>query len=96
MPGNGFPAIGHHGDTDHNGILIENNIFDGPAGRDGRSRGYIFFRPMVYDIKVRDNIFMAPEVTDSPAYGIISENPDKSVLVSENNVFTGKIDKEIF
>ena len=92
----GFPGVGHHGDAPHHDIEIYNNIFDGPCGRDGKSRGYIFFRPMVYDIKVRDNLFMAPEITDSPAYGIISENPDKSVLVSENNVFTGKIDKEIF
>ena len=92
----GFPGVGHHGDAPHYNIEIYNNIFDGPCGRYGISRGYIFFRPMVYDINVRDNLFMAPETTDSPAYGIISENPDKSVLVSENNVFIGKIDKEIF
>ena len=92
----GFPGVGHHGDAPHHNIEIYDNIFDGPCGRDGKSRGYLIFRPMVYDIKVRDNLFMAPEITDSPAYGIISENPDKSVLVSENNSFTGKIDKEIF
>ncbi len=92
----GFSAIGHHGDAPHNNIEIYNNIFDGPCGRDGKSRGYIIFRPMVYDIKVRNNVFLAPDETDSPAYGIISENPDKSVLVTENNIFTGKIDKEIF
>ncbi len=92
----GFPAVGHHGDAPHHGIEIYDNIFDGPCGRDGKSRGYIFFRPMVYDIKVRNNVFLAPDETDSPAYGIISENPDNSVLVSENNIFTGKIDKEIF
>ncbi len=92
----GFPAVGHHGDAPHNNIEIYNNIFDGPCGRDGKSRGYIIFRPMVYDIKVSNNVFLAPEETASPAYGIISENPDKSVLVTENNIFTGKIDKEIF
>lgn len=92
----GFPAIGHHGDAPHNNIEIYNNIFDGPCGRDGKSRGYIIFRPMVYDIKVSNNVFLAPEETDSPAYCIISENPDKSVLVTENNIFTGKIDKEIY
>ncbi len=92
----GFPAVGHHGDAPHNNIEIYNNIFDGPCGRDGKSRGYIIFRPMVYDIKVSNNVFLAPEETDSPAYGIISENPDKSVLVTENNIFTGKIDKEIY
>ncbi len=93
---NGFPAIGHHGDASHNNIEIYNNIFDGPCGREGKSRGYIIFRPMVYDITVSNNVFLAPEETASPAYGIISENPDKSVLVTENNIFTGKIDKEIF
>lgn len=92
---NGFPAIGHHGDIDHNNILIENNIFDGPSGREKKSRGYIIFRPMVYDLTVRNNAFLAPEEADSPSYGIILENPDESALTAENNVFIGKIDKEI-
>ncbi|MBQ5591761.1 MAG: hypothetical protein IIU80_02320 [Clostridia bacterium] len=91
----GFPAIGHHGDTDHNGILIENNIFDGPSGREGKSRGYIIFRPMVYNITVKNNVFLAPEDTDSPCFGIISENTDPSVISSKNNVFVGKFDREI-
>lgn len=91
----GFPGVGHHGDIDHHNILIENNIFDGPSGREGKSRGYIFFRPMVYDLKVRENVFISPEVTDSPSYGIILENPDSSALTAENNLFIGKIDKEI-
>ncbi|MBR4050297.1 MAG: right-handed parallel beta-helix repeat-containing protein [Clostridia bacterium] len=92
---NGFPGVGHHGDIDHNNILIENNIFDGPSGRDGKSRGYIFFRPMVYDLKVRNNVFISPEETDSPSYGIILENPDEAALTAEDNLFIGKIDKEI-
>ena len=92
----GFPGVGHHGDAPHHNIEIYDNIFDGPCGRDGKSRGYIIFRPLVYDIKVRNNIFIAPDETDSPAYGIISENPDKTVLICENNIFKGKIDKEIF
>ena len=54
----GFPGVGHHGDIDHHNILIENNIFDGPSGRIGKSRGYIFFRPMVYDLKVKNNAFI--------------------------------------
>ncbi len=91
----GFPAIGHHGDIDHNNILIENNIFDGPSGRDGKSRGYIIFRPMVHDITVRGNVFIAPEETDSPSYGIISENADVNALKAEDNLFIGKIDSEI-
>lgn len=91
----GFPAVGHHGDIDHHNILIENNIFDGPSGRIGKSRGYIFFRPMVYDIIVRGNAFIAPEETDSPSYGIISENPDSTALKTEDNLFFGKIDEEV-
>lgn len=91
----GFPGVGHHGDIDHHNILIENNIFDGPSGRIGKSRGYIFFRPMVYDLKLRNNVFISPEENDSPSYGIILENPDADALIAENNVFIGKIDKEI-
>lgn len=91
----GFPGVGHHGDIDHHDIIIENNIFDGPSGRIGKSRGYIFFRPMVYNLTVRNNVFIAPEKTDSPAYGIIHENDGPSALKTENNLFIGKIDKEI-
>ncbi len=91
----GFPAVGHHGDIDHHNILIENNIFDGPSGTDGKSRGYIIFRPMVYGITVKGNAFIATEETDSPSYGIICENPDASVLTVEDNLFIGKVDKEI-
>lgn len=91
----GFPAIGHHGDIDHHNILIENNIFDGPSGRDGKSRGYIIFRPMVHSLTVRNNAFLACEKTDSPSYGIILENPDEAALTAEDNIFTGKIDKEV-
>lgn len=91
----GFPAVGHHGDIDHHNILIENNIFDGPSGTDGKSRGYIIFRPMAYDIKVKGNAFIAPEETDSPSYGIISENPDAAALTVEDNIFIGKVDKEV-
>lgn len=91
----GFPGVGHHGDIDHHNILIENNIFDGPSGRIGKSRGYIFFRPMVYGITVRGNAFIAPEETDSPSYGIISENPDSTALKTEDNLFFGKIDEEV-
>lgn len=92
---NGFPGVGHHGDCDHHNILIENNIFDGPSGREGKSRGYIIFRPMVYDLKVKNNVFLSPDNTDSPGYGIIHENPDASSLTTEGNSFIGKIDKEV-
>ncbi|MBQ7958019.1 MAG: hypothetical protein IJ279_08275 [Clostridia bacterium] len=91
----GFPGIGQHGDGAHNNITIENNIFDGPSGREGKSRGYIFFKTLVYDIKVKNNAFLAPEDIDSPSYGIISENPDASALKTEDNLFVGKIDKEV-
>ena len=91
----GFPAIGHHGDCDHHNISIENNIFDGPSGREGKCRGYIIFRPMVYDLRVRNNVFIAPDKTDSPSYGIIYENPDETGLTVENNIFIGKLDRKV-
>ncbi len=91
----GFPGIGHHSDIDHHNILIENNIFDGPSGKIGKSRGYIFFRPMVYDLKVKNNVFISPEETDSPSYGIIHENSDANALTAEDNIFIGKIDEEV-
>ncbi len=91
----GFPGVGHHGDCDHHNIVIENNIFDGPSGREGKSRGYIFFRPMVYDLAVNKNVFISPDESDSPLYGIIHENSDPSALKAEDNLFIGKIDREI-
>ena len=86
----GFPAIGHHGDCGHNNITVRNNIFDGPSGREGKSRGYLIFKPQVYDIKVYGNAFFAPaEQSDSPNKGIVTENDEKIVLVAENNTFKG-------
>lgn len=87
----GFPAIGHHGDCGHNNILIENNIFDGKSGLYDKSRGYIIFRPMVYDVKIKKNVFISPENTNSPNYGIIFENQKSDELLTESNVFIGKI-----
>ncbi len=91
----GFPAIGHHGDCDHHNIEIKNNIFDGKSGLWGKSRGYIIFRPLVYDVKVEDNVFVAPKETDAPNYGIVFENPDEMTLQIENNIFIGEINKEV-
>lgn len=86
----GFPGVGHHGDCDHNNIIIRNNIFDGASGRIGKSRGYLIFKPQVYDIKVYGNAFFAPdEAADSPNKGIVTENNEKTVLVAENNTFKG-------
>ncbi len=85
----GFPAIGHHGDCDHHNILIENNIFDGPSGLGDKSRGYIIFRPKVYDLKVKNNTFISPQYCNSPNYGIIFENPDENAIMEENNTFIG-------
>ena len=61
----------------------------------GKSRGYIFFRPSVYGLKVKDNVFISPEKSDEPNYGIILENPDGKALVAEGNVFMGKIDSKV-
>lgn len=86
----GFPAIGHHGDCGHHNILIENNIFDGAAQRDGNSRGYIIFRPSVYDVKIKNNIFISPEEAVAADRAIIFENTCSDTLHTEGNTFTGK------
>lgn len=90
----GFPAIGHHGNCPHNNILIENNIFDGPSGLYGKSRGYVSFRSEVHSLEVRNNAFITPEEGDSPDYGIVFDNPNEKALLTKNNIFLGKIDAE--
>ena len=87
----GFPAIGHHGDCGHHNILIENNIFDGKSGLYNQSRGYVIFKPMVYDVKIKKNFFISPENTDSPNYSIVFENPKSDELFTQSNIFIGKI-----
>lgn len=87
----GFPAIGHHGDCEHYNIEISDNIFDGPSGRQSKSRGYIIFRPLVHGVKVTGNVFIAPEYSDSPNVGVNFENPDKTALTAEDNLFIGNI-----
>lgn len=91
----GFPAIGHHGDCTHNGIIIDSNIFDGTSGLYGKSRGYITFRSMVYNLQVKNNTFVVPTESDSPVYGIVFDNPDEKDFFAENNIFLGKTDAEI-
>ncbi|MCR5207261.1 MAG: glycoside hydrolase family 55 protein [Eubacterium sp.] len=91
----GSPGVGHHGNSAHNNITIRNNIFDGPSGRDGYSRGYIIFQPDAYGIRVIDNAFIAPSNPSSPSLGIIYENPDKKALSAEGNRFTGHFDERI-
>ena len=87
----GFPAIGHHGDCGHHNIFIENNIFDGKSGLYGNSRGYVIFRPSVYDVEIKDNVFIAPIESDSPNYGIVFENNNPDMLHMQGNTFIGNI-----
>lgn len=89
----GFPAIGHHGDCDHHDIKISGNVFDGASVLYGKSRGYIIFRPQVYDVMITDNFFVAPESTDSPNLSVVFENPDKTLVTQKDNVFTGHFDE---
>ena len=89
----GFPAIGHHGNCAHRNIKISGNVFDGASGLNGKSRGYIIFRPQVYGVEITGNFFIAPESSESPNYGVIIENPDKAAAVQSGNVFTGHIDE---
>ena len=92
----GFPAIGHHDDCGHENIVISNNIFDGSASGYGKSRGYIIFMPSVSGVKVVNNSFFAPEKSDTPNIGIISENSDRNALVCEENSFHGYYSEKIF
>lgn len=71
-------------------VTDNKNVFDGASGLYGKSRGYIIFRPMVYDVEIKNNTFVSPEETDSPNYGIILENPEKDKLLTEDNIFIGK------
>ena len=86
----GFPGIGHHGDGAHHDIDIRGNIFDGPSGRYGQSRGYIFFMPDVYDVRVSGNAFFAPEDPAEPNVTMLCENPDPSALTESGNTFVGR------
>lgn len=90
----GFPAIGHHGDCAHHNIEISGNIFDGTSGIGKFSRGYIIFRPQVYDVLVTNNSFIAPKSCESSNLGIIIENPDKTTLTQKDNLFTGEFDSK--
>ncbi len=90
----GFPAIGHHGDCAHHNIEISGNIFDGTSGLYGKSRGYIIFRPQVYDVLIKDNFFVAPQSTQSPNLSIVIENPDKTTTIQKDNSFIGKFDNK--
>lgn len=91
----GFPAIGHHDDCGHSGITVSSNVFDGDSGRDNKSRGYIFFRKSVDNIKVINNCFVSPDNSDSPCVGIISESSDANALFAEGNIFQGSFDDTI-
>ncbi len=93
----GFPAIGHHGDCNHNGIVIKNNIFDGPSGSFRKSRGYIMFLPAVYNVTIENNVFIAPnDEYDSPNVAIIIENTETDALKEINNVYIGNYTEKIF
>ncbi len=91
----GFPGVGHHGDCNHHNINIINNIFDGPSGGNGRSRGYVIFRPQVYDVKVCCNAFIGPENAANPNIGIIIENPEENALFAADNTYIGDFKTEI-
>lgn len=84
----------YHGGCEHYSIEIIDNIFDGPSGRWPKSRGYIIFRPSVHNVKITGNTFLAPDEAYSQNIGIVFENPDKTALKAENNLFMGNIIKE--
>lgn len=64
-----------------------------------KSGGTIYFPDGVYllsaTLRVTSNAFIAPEETNSPAMGIITENPDTASLTEEDNVFIGHFDEKL-
>ena len=86
---NGFPGIGHHNPTAHRNITIRNNVFDGPSGKDGGSRGYIIFMKEVRDVFVKDNAFISTIEEGLPAHALVINCPDEDACIVENNTFIG-------
>ena len=91
----GFPGIGHHGEGAHRDIVIRGNIFDGPSGKDGKSRGYIIFQPQVSEIRVCHNTFLAPDGANAPNIGILAKNPDETALLETDNMFIGSFSERV-
>ncbi len=92
----GFPAIGHHDvDCNHKGVIISNNIFDGSASTDGKSRGYIIFMPKVNGLRVVHNAFCSPEKAGAVNPVIIFRNTEKNALACKNNSYIGYFSDEI-
>lgn len=85
----GFSAIGHHGNFEHNDIKIHNNVFTGASGKNGKSRGYITFMEKARGIDVFDNAFISSAEESTANIGILTNNPGKASLTAENNTFIG-------
>lgn len=85
----GFPGIGHHGDAEHTDIEIADNVFVGPSGKFGESRGYITFMPQVHGVSVHDNAFISTAEKGTKNIGVIANNPDKKSMIAANNTFIG-------
>lgn len=91
----GFTAIGNHENYGHNNIQIICNVFTGPSGRFGKSRGYVIFMDKANNIEVSDNAFISPAEKGVPNIGVIAENPAENALVAKNNTFIGNF-SELF
>lgn len=85
----GFPGVGHHGNHDHHNIEICNNLFIGRIDRFDHSRGFVIFMEKAHSIHVHDNIFASKSEADSPALGLVINNPSPDAMIAENNVFEG-------
>lgn len=88
----GFTAIGHHGNDAHNDIKIYNNVFTGLSGNEERSRGFITFMEKVYNVDIAGNAFISKSDKEK-CTGILTNNPDESSILAENNTFIGKFDE---
>lgn len=88
----GFTAIGHHGNDAHNDIKIYNNVFTGLSGNEERSRGFITFMEKVYNVDIAGNAFISKSDKEK-CTGILTNNPDESSILAEDNTFIGKFDE---
>ena len=86
----GSPGIGHHGNDEHTEIVIRSNVFDGASGKNGLSRGYIFFCKPVHGVLVQNNAFLAEEnEPGATAHAVVIQNPGSSACLVEANSFSG-------
>lgn len=85
----GFPAIGHHGNDEHAGIKITDNVFTGKSGIGENSRGFIAFIEKTHDVEISGNAFISKADEGTKSFAITTLNPDKASCTVKSNAFIG-------